>query len=846
MVAYPAASFLILLAIVLWHNLQFGVFGSTLMVGWDNSDYVALANALYKNGIQYTIGTWSYPQLYVQILAVALYLGGNITVAERVFPLALGFLSIYAVFLIVSRISGNIHIAGLSSILQASSISFLKIVSDNNRNLMALSLAFVALLVVQGAWSKQPRVKDYLVLTILTLAIAFTQFETFAILSLTMMVAALLTLRRQNISLSATAVGVPSVISVALFPAYFLTYFQTPIQTPKQSLSSTDLTYWTGGSALLLFIFAVGCAYAFLKWKKNGSILSLLVFVWTMILLAIFGGVWLLHAQAELGVRALLLAPSYIMIPFGAMLIWLAIRRILQTKNLPVIRQGPRRTATILMAVLIAAIVLANSTFAVPGSGIFFNTFIPATTYNKIAYAANYVRENSLGVPIIVFSGTYSYAALSRSYLGALVGEDFAYYGSLDRLLELQPTFSNSSDPSKSASENYLSQSYLQELMGKSPGPTEFVHRSYITNTGALLSHAFILITPDLYNSYLPGVMFSFRVGHGIYVIPPHGLDNLGRTMVGSNVTIFRDNNSANLPGVYDSVDPLNSNHRYITVNASRGFESYNVTSFPSSWRFLGVDQAGNPSTLDFSPMRPNGVPAIVGNDYADSVQGWTPISNDSTISLDHVARMEGNSSIKVSGIRDPFGNVGLVLALPQTDYVHYDTISFWAKCISCSLMTVNLVDTAGQPRTFYDVGGDTAGPTSQYRRFSVLIDMPSGGNPEFGIHSVSSISFLAHSGNQSAMTLWIDDVVVQKNVPNPSFLYKGRVLRTDEVDFHFEETLQASADVPETLPILTYPAAFDLWSFVAATTIFILCVGLIDQLGPRKHSSAAGSGPVH
>jgi len=340
--------------------------------------------------------------------------------------------------------------------------------------------------------------------------------------------------------------------------------------------------------------------------------------------------------------------------------------------------------------------------------------------------------------------------------------------------------------------------------------------------------------------------MFSFRVGHGIYVIPPHGLDNLGRTMVGSNVTIFRDNNSANLPGVYDSVDPLNSNHRYITVNASRGFESYNVTSFPSSWRFLGVDQAGNPSTLDFSPMRPNGVPAIVGNDYADSVQGWTPISNDSTISLDHVARMEGNSSIKVSGIRDPFGNVGLVLALPQTDYVHYDTISFWAKCISCSLMTVNLVDTAGQPRTFYDVGGDTAGPTSQYRRFSVLIDMPSGGNPEFGIHSVSSISFLAHSGNQSAMTLWIDDVVVQKNVPNPSFLYKGRVLRTDEVDFHFEETLQASADVPETLPILTYPAAFDLWSFVAATTIFILCVGLIDQLGPRKHSSAAGSGPVH
>src|SRR5438093_1036786 len=383
--------------------------------------------------------------------------------------------------------------------------------------------------------------------------------------------------------------------------------------------------------------------------------------------------------------------------------------------------------------------------------------------------------------------------------------------------------------------------------MGKSPGPTEFVHRSYVTNTGALLSHAFILITPDLYNSYLPGVMFSFRVGHGIYVIPPHGLDNLGRTVVGSDVTIFRDNNSANLPGVYDSVDPLNSNHRYITVNASRGFESYNVTSFPSSWRFRGVDQAGNPSTLDFSPMRPDGVPAIVGNDYADSIQGWSPISGDSTISLDHVANMEGNSSTKVSGIRDPFGNVGLVLSLPQTDYIHYDTISFWAKCISCSLMTVNLVDIAGNPRTFYDVGGHTAGPTSQYRRISLLINMPSGENPEFDIHLVSSISFLAYSGNQSAMTLWIDDVVVQKNVPNPSFLYKGRVLRTDEVDFRFEETLQTPEDTPETLPILVYPSVYDLWSFAAIAATFTLYVGLIDQVGAKKkRSSASGSGLVH
>jgi len=92
--ALLAVSFLLLLAIFVWENLRFGVFGSGLMVGWDTPNYVFLANELSKNGPLITVSTWSYPQLYVQLLSAVGYLVGNVTLAERAIPLAFAFLSV--------------------------------------------------------------------------------------------------------------------------------------------------------------------------------------------------------------------------------------------------------------------------------------------------------------------------------------------------------------------------------------------------------------------------------------------------------------------------------------------------------------------------------------------------------------------------------------------------------------------------------------------------------------------------------------------------------------------------------------------------------------------------------
>lgn len=830
--ALLAVSFLLLSAIFVWENLRFGVFGSGLMVGWDTPNYVFLANELSKNGPLITVSTWSYPQLYVQLLSAVGYLVGNVTLAERAIPLAFAFLSVYAAFLITLRMSGHVGIAGLSSILQVTSISFLKIVSDNNRSMMAFSLTLVAMLVVQAAWTRGPRSKEYLALTGLAAVVAITQFETFAILSLTLVVCALLTWNKQNILLSTVAVGLPSISLATLFPSYFVTYFQTPIQSPKQILSTADLTYWIGGSALLLLIFAAGCVYAFMRWRTSGNILNLLVLVWSTTLLAIYGGVLagFLGVQAEFGVRALLLVPWYILIPIGIMLAWTTTLQMLRTIKLPTTRLNPKVIATSLAVALMLVIVFANGVFLAAQSPVYFDTFVPATTYNQIALATNYVRENGLGVPIIVFDGSYAHADLYRSYFGALVGEHFAYYGDLNSLLELKPTLSNSTDPYQYAWENYLSRSYLQELVGNSPSPSEFIHQSHITNITDLASHPLILITPSLYDSPLPPGIANFSLGLGAYVVPPGGSTYLEKPTFTPEVTLSRDGKVVNLQGTYTSIDSLNQNNRFLTVNASRGFESYNVTSFPSDWKFLEIEQGGDPSALDFSPMRPNRVPAVVGNDYADSVRNWTTVPGHSRVVVDYVDKMEGEGSLRVDGTGDYLGNLGSILSFSPTDYSQYNTVSFWAKCLSCSSLTVNIVDNAQRARTFYDVEAAVGGVTSQYKRFSVSINAPTGGDLGFDLHSVAAISFLAHSGTQSTITLWIDDVVIENVIPNQGFLYKGRVLRIDEVQFRFEEILQstAPAGVPATLPVLFYPPAFDLISLTATTAIFLLAVGLI------------------
>ena len=245
----------------------------------------------------------------------------------------------------------------------------------------------------------------------------------------------------------------------------------------------------------------------------------------------------LLPLQAEFGIRALLVIPSYVLISLGAMAFWVIIFKLLRPRKLSLLRFGTRDLTKTLTILLVVALLLANGAFGASQSGVYFNPYISTSSYNKILQATNYVTDQIGSVPIFVFDGSIGHASLYRSYASELIGENFAYYGTLSNLLQLRPTVSNSSDSYFSESETSLSQGYLAEMSHNVTVPSPFIHTSFITNNSTLNSHTIVFITPELDNDILPNIVDKFLIGNGIYVVPPLGLAGLQGAALTSTVT---------------------------------------------------------------------------------------------------------------------------------------------------------------------------------------------------------------------------------------------------------------------------------------------------------------------
>jgi len=188
---------------------------------------------------------------------------------------------------------------------------------------------------------------------------------------------------------------------------------------------------------------------------------------------------------------------------------------------------------------------------------------------------------------------------------------------------------------------------------------------------------------------------------------------------------------------------------------------------------------------------------------------------------MDTVSKMEGYASMRVQGPRDSYGNLGLTISLRTADLNSYNSMSFWTKCVACSSVALSLVDSTGKSRLLYP-GDDFGPPTRQFKRLSFNIATPTEASDGFNLQSVASISFLAHSTNGTTMTFWIDDLVVDNAISNPSFVYKGRVLPTDQVEFLFGERIQRPENAASVLPFLSYPPAMDEFAFIATAAIFV------------------------
>src|SRR5207244_519132 len=108
----------------------------------------------------------------------------------------------------------------------------------------------------------------------------------------------------------------------------------------------------------------------------------------------------------------------------------------------------------------------------------------------------------------------------------AAIGPHFAYYGSIENLLEMKQTNSISADPQTKSMENFWGAAYFAELTtGFSKTSYAYYHKDMIRNTTQLLSHPIVVITPDFYDQDLPYYLLPFRTVQGMYIIPVGALN---------------------------------------------------------------------------------------------------------------------------------------------------------------------------------------------------------------------------------------------------------------------------------------------------------------------------------
>ena len=795
---YIIAASTLLILIILLQYLRHGIFGTPLLLGWDSPGYVWLAKEVITKGPIHMIVSWNYPHFYVQLLAFFGYLTNNVVMMEKILPIFFTIFLIYANSQIVLKITNRIYVAGLASLLTVLSVNVLRLLADLHRNLMAFSLSMITFLIVLDIDNTQSfRKRKYLFFTSLLFVIAATQFETYFILCLSLVLYGFLTRNLKKALILTLACAIPALILLLLFPTYFTGYISTIIFFERQ-LTLNDIFPWTGGSWILLVFLIVGLTYLFYKAKHKDSKLARLVFCWVsaIILIVALSGLGRV-LPSEFAIRTLLILP----VPVPLSLSVSACDDFVKSFHLKHFSLSVRSkySAQVIVQRLFLFLIIfglvASSAFVVLQHGDEFLTpYVPSSGYEKIKDIVNFLEESNFSKPVFVFYAEpgFWYSNLYRNYIGIEIGEHFAYYGNIEDLFHLvisEPKITY--DPYLMGIERYFSVLYLTELLGNwsGPPPPMYVHDSYITNVTELMAHPIVIITPEFYNQEIPYCIKQFHVGDGIYIIPPNSSINPSEITYGPEVTVTRNGKQTQVKSEYTYIDPYDPSIVYIKVNASSGYRSYNITNLPSSWIFQRIEQDGDLSFPETDPKRINGTKAYSGNDPADSINYWTlPVKGQNgTLQIDTLSKKEGFASLKTSGKTDSWGNLGVAYDNPGTwNLAGYSSISVWAKSNESTTFSISLVDCYGGSRTFWAIEAGDGSATTGWKRFVVNLTDYTSQTPGFSINSVDHIDLFVYSTVGKNLSFWIDDLTVDTSVALETFVYKDRVPVDETVVAYF------------------------------------------------------------
>jgi hypothetical protein len=795
---YVITASALMILIVLLQSFKYRLFGTTLLLGWDTPSYVWSARQIIAKGPVYMINAWGFPYFYSLIVAFFGYLTGDAVMVERVLPVLFGILLIWANSKLVFEVTKNVHVAGLAALLSAISLNVLRLVSDLHRNLMALSLSMIALLLVPNLEERKSFVnKEYLSFILLLFIIAITQFETYFILSLSLVLYGIFTKNLKKLFMFTLACAIPVAILVSLFPSFFFGYLGTIVYFDYE-LTVGEILLWTGGSWIILGFMIVG-SFLFFKPELRSRKLVSLIFSWSLMLTALISltGAKIVHLPADFTYRSLIILPIPVLLASAAQGCNNLIRHHQRTKT-SLSTQKRRSLKAIfrrLPPFLIAFLLIGSSAFlTIQYVDVFFTPFIPRSGYEKIMETKQFLAQNSLSTPVFVFRGDPPiwYVSLYRNYLGAEIGEHFAYYGDIEKLFQFVPSKPEINyDLYLSQLEKYYITFYFNEMLGNfsGPPPPMFIHDSYITNVTELMSHPIVIITPEFYNQEISYCIKQFNIGDGIYVIPPNSQIDFTKVSHGPEITVMRDNTPFKINSTYLYIDQKDPSIIYLSVNASHGYASYNFTNFPSNWTFYRIEQGGDISFPEVDPRRVNGTKASSGNDPADSMVDWSSPwpEQDATLEIDTSTKKEGYASLKITGKTDSWGSLSVRYDNSGTwNLAGYSSISVWVRCNESALFSITLVDCYGGSRTFWAIEAGDGSATTGWKRFVVNLTDYTSQTPGFSINSVDHISLFVYSAVGKSLSFWIDDLTVDTSVALEKFVYKDRVPVDETVVAYF------------------------------------------------------------
>ena len=799
------------MTLIAFQYIRYAIPSNGLFLGWDTPDYVRLANEVLIYGPAYTIGQWQYPQFYVLTLAL---IGGLVGVdnAERAIPLMLGMVVIIANYLITLRVCADRKIAALAALLTPLVLGNLKLIGDSHRNLMAYAIILSILasgFPVDGSF-KVFRNPKLAYVPIGFLAAALTQFETFAFFGIVLL-AASIAIRNYRVLLEVvTLVGIPSIILLLLFPSYFLGYFNTQVLLFRNPINVWDLVFWTGGTSLSLSLLILGGVYMFHQILRKRNLLVVVLFSWFAVTMLFF---WMIALDliplgVDYALRASFILPSAVLIALSIAPISRVVLRILESfqSRISITIKTRRLAPTLIVIVLVGIVIFSSAIVTSFNYGIYLKPYATQSVTEELRLVTNVIGTNAYPEPVFVFQGfSIWHLGSYRSYVAAIVGPHFAYYGSIENLLQMKETNSTALDPQVNSMENFWGSAYFTELTtGYSKTSYLYIHKDAIKNSTQLLTHPIVVITQDFYSGGIPYSFLPVRVAQGVYVAKPGTLNRSGASPVeGPLVNLTEDGKSMSIYSQFVSLDSTSSQLAIVNVTPPSGATDYNLTGFPSDWRFLNLYQSGYLSSPEVSPIRLDGELALIGNDPSENVSNWRPIGQNVSLTLSQ-DRLEGAGSLLISGVPDSSGNLGATYSqsLPA-DLVRWIDLAFWAKCSDPSTLGLLLIDENYNSRTYYGIQTGGMSCDTKWQRFA--LDLTSWTNEILGFDSAHVVSFRffsVHAASNNRLQLSLDDIVLDKSLTTSLYVFKGRVMPNDPVVFSFDAT------IPAAIPLPTQPAS--------------------------------------